>query len=111
MNDIIEDAMIGHNKPPADAEQIRDRLAEAHADMVKRQAELLDAFLRTPDTVDDSNAGRVTDFVKQIAAATKNIKAARVAEKEPFLHGGRAVDTFFAWLASPLDKAKGDAPG
>ena len=106
MNDIIEDAMIGHNRPPADAEQISDRLAEAHAEVVKRQAELLDALTRAPDTVDDSNAGRVTDFVKQIAAATKAFNVARVAEKEPFLQGGRTVDTFFKRLADPLDKAK-----
>ena len=108
MNDIIEDAMIGHNKPPADAEQIRDRLAEAHAELVKRQADLRDAFLRTPNTVDDSNSGQVTDFIKQIGGAVKNIKAARVAEKEPFLEGGRTVDTFFKRLGDPLFKANGE---
>ena len=106
MNDIIEDAMIGHNRPPADADQISDRLAEAHAEMVERQADLLDALTRAPDTVDDANAGRVTDFVKQIAAATKHINVARIVEKEPFLNGGRTVDTFFKRLSDPLDKAK-----
>ena len=106
MNDIIEDAMIGHNKPPADAEQISDRLAEAHAEMVKRQADLLDALTRAPVRVDDSNAGRVTDFVKQIAAATKHINVARIVEKEPFLEGGRTVDTFFKRLSDPLNRAK-----
>ena len=62
MNDIIEDAMIGHNKPPADAEQITDRLAEAHAEMVKRQADLLDALLRAPETVYEGNAGQRHGF-------------------------------------------------
>ena len=98
---------IGHNKPPAAAEQITDRLAETWPDMVKRQAELLTAFMRTPSIVDDSNAGRVTDFCKQIAASMKAITSARVAEKEPFLDGGRTVDTFFNRLRDPLDEAKG----
>ena len=106
MNDIIEDAMIGHNRPPPDAEQISDRLAEAHAEVVKRQAELLDALKRAPETVYGGNAGQVTDFIKQIAAATKHINVARTVEKEPFLNGGRTVDTFFKRLADPLDKAK-----
>ena len=111
MTDIIEDAMIGHNRPPPDAEQIRDRLAEAHAEIVKRQADLLDAFIRTPETVSDDNAGSVTDFIKQIAAATKHINVARIAEKEPYLVGGRAVDAFFNRLAEPLNKAKGALQG
>ena len=103
----MTDATLGHNRPPADANPLRDRLAEAHAAMVARQAALLEALKRAPETVDDANAGRVTDFVKQIAAATKAMDTARIAEKEPYLAGGRTVDTFFKRLADPLDKAKG----
>ena len=104
MNDIIEDAMIGHNKPPADAEQIADRLAEAHAEVVKRQAALLDALLRAPETVYEGNAGQRNRFHQANCGGDKTYqRRPSYAKKEPFLNGGRTVDTFLqAWLARPL---------
>ena len=102
---------IGHNQPPPDAEQIRDRLAEAHAEIVKRYGELMVASKRTPEKVSDDNAGSVTDFIKQLGAAMKAIKAARIAEKEPFLQGGRTVDTFFNVMYATLETATGALNG
>ena len=79
----------------------------AHAEVVKRQAALLDALTRAPETPSTrTTPAAITDFIKQIAAATKHINVARVTEKEPFLVGGRTVDTFFKRLADPLNKAQ-----
>ena len=38
----------------------------------------------------------MTDFIKQLGAHQKTLDKTRVAEKEPYLAGGRTVDTFFA---------------
>ena len=49
----------------------------------------------------------MTDFIKQLAAHMKTLDTTRVGEKEPYLEGGRTVDTFFKTLADPLDREKG----
>lgn len=100
-------ATTGHNAPPADAAPVRDRLVDDYGQMLARKDELLAAIDRVPATVDDEpTAGKVTDFIKQIAAAIKNANAARVSEKEPYLDGGRQVDGFFKNLTDPLEKGK-----
>lgn len=100
----------GDNRPPADADPLRERLTEDHADLLKRRDELLAASERVPATVNnEETAKKVGDFIKQIGAAVKNADTARVAEKEPYLSGGRTVDGFFKVLITdPLAKAKRD---
>lgn len=96
------DAMIGHNQPT-----LRDELAARHEDLLKRRDELLAAAERAPLAVEDEEtAGKVQDFIKQIAACHKNAEAARVAEKEPHLDAGRMVDGYFKAVTEPLAKAK-----
>jgi len=103
MNDLI-----GHNSGDA-AQQIRENLDVKHADILRRKDELLAACERAPATIaDDDTAGKVGDFVKQLAACMKAADGARVAEKEPFLAGGRTVDGYFKAITDPLDKAKAD---
>jgi len=100
------DSLIGHNSGDA-AQQIRENLDTKHADILRRKAELLEACDRAPVTInDDDTAGKVGDFVKQIAACIKTADGARVTEKEPFLAGGRTVDGYFKGITDPLDKAK-----
>lgn len=82
-------------------------LKEDHDAMTHRRDELLDAFDRVPfEFEDDDEVGRGMDFIKQLSAAIKDADAARRSAKEPYLEGGRIVDTFFKGVSEPLDKAK-----
>ena len=101
-------ATIGDNMPPANADPLRDRLAETHAALLKRRDELLSGADRAPAEIsDEDTAGKVADFIKQIAACIKNTDTHRVAEKEVYLAGGRTVDGWFKKIADPLTEAKG----
>ncbi len=97
---------ILRNAPDA-AQMLRDDLGLKNADLLARQAELLAAAERAPAEIsDDETAGKVGDFIRQIAACAKAAEGARVAEKEPHLAASRVVDGFFKALTDPLDKAK-----
>ena len=56
----------------------------------------------------DENAGSVTDFIKQLGAHQKTLDKARVGEKEPYLAGGRTVDTFFNVYIADLKHSADD---
>lgn len=99
-------ADLGHNKPPADADPLRERLREDHSALCSRTDELLQAAERAPETVDADNAGKVGDFIKQLTGHMKALDATRVSEKEPYLAGGRNVDGFFNPMKEMLAKAK-----
>ncbi len=108
----LDERGLGDNRPPPDASPIRDRLTEDHAGMLSRRDELLAASERVPPSVEEeSTAQKVGDFIKQLQAAVKNADAARVAEKEPYLDGGRQVDGFFKKITEPLAKVKKDIEG
>ena len=104
------DRGIGDNLPPAvNADILRATFAERHGVLVRRRDELLQAVDRVPATVeDDQVAGNVGDFIKQLDAGRKAAEGARVAEKEPFLEGGRTVDGWFKKITEPLVEAKKD---
>ena len=104
----IETPGIGHNAPVLPTpEELRAGLEMDNETLIARKDELLEAFERTPETIeDDEVAGRVQDFVKQIDACRKNASAGRVAAKEPYLDGGRTVDGFFKAITEPLEAAK-----
>lgn len=99
---------IGHNSGHVPTpEEIREVLTADHDALLKRRDELIEGFGRSPETVDDSEtAGKVSDFVKQIAASIKKTDATRTDAKEPYLAGGRAVDGFFNPIKTDLEKAK-----
>lgn len=95
------------NNPPADANPLRDRLAEESTTLLARRDELLNGAARVPATVeDDETAGKVADFIKLTTACIKSAEALRVGRKEPFLESGRIVDGFFKAVTDPLDKMK-----
>lgn len=99
--------LAGHNRPDP-LEILRDELEAENHELIKRKDQLLAGAGRMPETVeDDEAAGKFADMVKLVTAATKAADAARVARKEPFLEGGRAVDGFFkSRIGEPLEKAK-----
>ena len=102
-------AVIGDNLPPADADPLRDRLAADYKDLGTRKDDLLEAAERVPATVkDEEAAGKVADFIKQLAACHNNAESHRKKEKEDFLKGGRNVDGWFKQITEPLAKVKKD---
>lgn len=104
---LFPDSVIGHNAPPPDANPIRDRLVVQYADLTSRRDALLAAADRAPEVIeDDETAGRIGDFVKQIQACGKTADTARVAEKAPYLEGGKTVDGWFKGITDPLATAK-----
>lgn len=105
MNDM---APIGHNLPPhiPTQDEITDALRLEHMNLMERRNELVDAEARIPDINDDQVAGKVSDYIKQITECSKSADKHRVASKEPYLAGGRAVDGFFKAISEPLDSVK-----
>lgn len=97
---------IGDNRPPSDADPLRERLSEDYADLVTRRDDLLEAAERIPEIDSDSIAGKVADFIKQLAATVKAAESHRVAEKEPYLASGRTVDGWFKGISDPLSAKK-----
>ena len=97
---------IGDNRPPEDADPLRDRLTETHGALVARQAALLaDAALRAPETIEDEETAEdVSDYIKEMTSCVKTLEGARVSEKEPYLKNGRIVDGFFKKLSDGLDE-------
>lgn len=107
MSVALREPTIGHNQGPQDdQEALRERLAEQHAAIRRRADELIAAESRLPEIADDDAAGKAGDYIKMLTAAAKAADGARVAEKEPFLAGGRTVDGWFQKLREPLDQVK-----
>ena len=91
---------------------LRENLAEQFRELANRAKQLLEAEGRVPAEVpDDDVAGKVTDFIKQITAATKQAETHRTAAKEPHIAAGKAVDGFFKGISDPLDALKGRLNG
>ena len=101
---------IGHNSPPTDAEILQSSLADKHEKLLGSAAKLLDAADRIPSVIEnDEGAGKVSDYIKLVMGAKKNLEAERVNEKEPYLTLGRVVDGFFKKTTYLLDGAKAKA--
>jgi len=107
-----DDVMTSHNEPDnlTTAEALRLNLEDRHGDILKRRDDLVAAFDRVPESIDnDEVEQKATDFIKQCKMASKNTNAARVAEKEVFLEGGRTVDGYFKAISADLDGVAGKA--
>lgn len=95
-------AKAGGNKPPI-AEFYREQndtlpgyLAEDNAEIAARVAELQAAFTRAPAAVtNDDLAGKVADFIAQVAKCAKQAEAKRVDAKAGPLTAGRLIDGYF----------------
>ncbi len=102
-------AAIGDNLPPDDADPLRERLAEEYVDLSRRCDALLAGVENVPLVVEDAeSAGKVGDYIKQLAACHKNAESHRKKEKEEYLDGGRNVDGWFKLITEPLAKVKKD---
>lgn len=95
-------ATVGGNRPPITAfyaeqnESLPKYLADDNADLTARVAELTAAFARAPVSVtDDDLAGKVSDFIAQVAKCAKAAEAKRVDAKAGPLTAGRLIDGFY----------------
>jgi len=99
----------GSNLPPTDADPLKERLHEEHANLIERRDELLAGLGRVPDKIEDGDeetAKKLTDFLKkQVAEFKKQSNAVHEDEKAPFLAASRTCDTFKHVLLDDIDKA------
>ena len=106
---MTEQATIGHNNPPTDAEILRERLTDKNQELLDRKDKLLDAVDRVPKVIeDDETEEKITNFLSSITKCEKSLESTRVAEKEPYLTLGRSVDGFFKAHMDALAKARRD---
>ncbi|MBB4017341.1 flagellar biosynthesis GTPase FlhF [Chelatococcus caeni] len=91
---------IGGNNPP----DLRERLAEDHAQLRHEIEKIASRANGAPKEVkSDDDLVAVGEIIKDARELTKRVDRARVAEKEPFLQGGRDVDAFFKVFIERLD--------
>lgn len=88
MNNIAE---IGHNKPPSDLEILKAALPEKYPEIVLEVKTISE--YQIPESVeDDIKSGELTDFVKRVKEAVKDIEAAHKETKAPYWECGKYVD-------------------
>lgn len=91
-----------HNKPP-----LKDRLALDYEELISAiEAVAAEANALPKEIADDDDNAKASDVVKRVSARLKDAESFRVAEKEPFLQGGREVDGFFKELTDRLTRMK-----
>jgi hypothetical protein len=96
----VSDARMGHNKPPV-SELLADRY-KALTVLVEDIATKANATaVKVESDADLESAGVI---VRAAKSAAKDAETARVAEKEPYLSGGRAVDEWFKTLTTRLER-------
>lgn len=101
---------MGHNIGNVPSpEVIAEYLAESYKGDVARANDLLEAFDRVPEKIEDEETNkRAADFAKKLASHVRVLENDHKGEKQPYLDGGRAVDGFFKGLADKLKVAKGN---
>lgn len=83
---------LSNQAPEGDALELR--LREAHAALFRQMVGLEEEASEAPAEVNDQQtADRLTDLAGRIQKAERAFEAARVEAKEPFLTGGRTVDS------------------
>lgn len=102
-------AGIGDNKP-SESELLRDQLVEKYdARLKKRTAELVAQLHALPDPLPDDKLEEASELIKASQVHLRKIDALRVAEKSPYLEGGRVVDGYFGNFTSQLVAARAEA--
>jgi len=96
---------LGHNvQSPINT--LRAELEQDNIPLLKRRDDLLAASERMPkEVLDDEEAGRVSDQIKQLKACAKDAESRRVGEKAPHMALAHAVDGFFNGIKLPLAEA------
>ena len=101
---------LGDNQNVDQAQLVTDRLALDYFESVKSAKELISEGDKNdlPVTSDDS-ALFLGAIIKQLRDRDNLLEAQREAEKQPFLRGGNAVDSFFFSVRDLIARRKGAA--
>ena len=99
---------IGDNMVPPDANPLTERLAEKYRPQLERRDALLKSVDDVPEKItDEATCQRTMVFEAKVKALIKLVdESIRVAEKEPFLNGGRQVDNWFGAITDPLENVE-----
>lgn len=94
---------IGHNVAPAAAQLITEQLTRDYAELVRTKNDLLATSARFGTKVaNKADLGTFSHAVVAMRDTVNRSKAFHKKEKEPYLRGGQAVDSFFFGLNEEL---------
>src|SRR6516165_9059500 len=89
-------AIVGDNQGVDQAQIVNERLALDYHQSIENLDGLLNDFGGSIETVNsDADALNLGALIKNLRDLDSRLEAYREAEKQPFLRGGNAVDTFF----------------
>lgn len=95
---------IGGNKPPPNADPMREKLERENKEFLDTAADLELKSFKLPELVNtDEDAQAVADFVALAKRFAKTVEDRRVAEKDPYLTASRSVDAFFGEIRNPVE--------
>jgi len=98
-------AVPGSNEAPDYAKLVTERIAAEYAEFNTTLAEMLDQARALPSPIhNDEDALSSGALIKRFRDLDGRVEAVRVLEKEPYLRGGNAVDSFFNALRDKIGK-------
>ena len=96
-------AVVGSNEAPDYAREVTERMARDYAELNNTVDRLLDEAAALPETVeDDETMGIFARVIVRMRDVTARLNAFRIKEKEPYLRGGEACDTWFFGLMDKI---------
>lgn len=108
-------AVTGNNEAPDYAQRVTADMTRDYAEISKTVTDLLNEARAAPATVNsDEEMGVCARIIKRLRDTAARAEAFRVKEKEPYLRGGEAVDTFFHSMIAKCARQphkKTDKPG
>jgi len=98
-------AIAGDNRPPDYAQDVTNRMAADYAALMETVTLQLQEARSLPETVEsEDDLVSFSDLVVRLRDTANRAEGSRVAEKEPFLRAGQAVDGFFNGLKERAQK-------
>lgn len=95
----------GTNEAPDYAKQVTDRIASEYVGLTNTLGDLLAEIPKLPEKVtSDADALMVGALIKRLRDLDSRVEGVRTLEKEPYLRGGNAVDSFFNALRDKIAK-------
>lgn len=98
-------AVPGANEAPDYAKEVTNRLADEYRGLSSSLDLLLAEARELPDTVNsDEDAVKLGGVIKRMRDLDGRVEGVRVLEKEPYLRGGNAVDSFFLVMRDKIGR-------
>jgi len=95
----------GSNEAPDFAKEVTDRIASEYIGLSNTLDELINEIPKLPEKVSsDADALMVGALIKRMRDLDSRVESVRTLEKEPYLRGGNAVDSFFNAMRDLIGK-------